>query len=110
MAIEKEHDSSGHPSRVRRLGRVVAGSVSAALLWPRLQLARKRPLRPVLRFISPRSCPDRQQTTPITPPGALVAMYENVSGSMRQGVQALVGLAIGIGLAFMLFSLGIPSR
>jgi hypothetical protein len=36
-------------------------------------------------------------------------MYENVSGSMRQGVQTLVGLAIGIGLAFMLFSLGDPS-
>jgi xanthosine utilization system XapX-like protein len=36
-------------------------------------------------------------------------MYENVSGSMRQGVQTLVGLAIGIGLAFVLFSLGEPT-
>ena len=36
-------------------------------------------------------------------------MYENVAGSMRQGVQTLVGLAIGVGLAFMLFSLGQPS-
>jgi hypothetical protein len=43
------------------------------------------------------------------PLGALVAMYENVSGSMRQGLQTLVGLALGIGLAFMLFSLGEPS-
>ncbi|WP_374199792.1 aromatic acid exporter family protein [Arthrobacter sp. SO5] len=43
------------------------------------------------------------------PLGALVAMYENVSGSMRQGVQTLVGLAIGIGLAFMLVSIGDPS-
>ena len=43
------------------------------------------------------------------PLGALVAMYENVSGSMRQGVQTLVGLAFGIGLAFMLFSLGEPT-
>ena len=36
-------------------------------------------------------------------------MYENVAGSMRQGVQTLVGLGLGIGLAFMLFSLGNPS-
>jgi len=43
------------------------------------------------------------------PLGALVAMYENVAGSMRQGVQTLVGLAIGVGLAFMLFSLGEPT-
>jgi uncharacterized membrane protein YccC len=33
-------------------------------------------------------------------------MYENVAGSMRQGIQTLVGLAAGIGLAFLLFSFG----
>ena len=43
------------------------------------------------------------------PLGALVAMYENVAGSMRQGVQTLVGLAIGVGLAFVLFILGSPT-
>ncbi|MHA7223060.1 FUSC family protein [Arthrobacter sp. RHLT1-20] len=43
------------------------------------------------------------------PLGALVAMYENVSGSIRQGVQTLVGLAIGIGLSFVLVSLGDPT-
>ncbi|MGO4493229.1 aromatic acid exporter family protein [Arthrobacter sp. 2YAF22_2] len=110
MAIEKEHDSSGHPSRVRRLGRVVAGSVSAALLWPRLQLATKAALAAGLAFyiapFMPGSAADYPYYAPL---GALVAMYENVSGSMRQGFQTLVGLAIGIGLAFMLFSLGSPS-
>lgn len=43
------------------------------------------------------------------PLGALVAMYENVSGSMKQGVQTLVGLGIGIGLAFLLVSVTDPS-
>jgi uncharacterized membrane protein YgaE (UPF0421/DUF939 family) len=110
MAIEKEHDSSGHPSLVRRLGRAVAGSVSAALLWPRLQLATKAALAAGLAFyiapFMPGSAADYPYYAPL---GALVAMYENVSGSMRQGFQTLVGLAIGIGLAFMLFSLGSPS-
>jgi uncharacterized membrane protein YccC len=110
MAIEKEHDGSGHPSRVRRLGRAVAGSVSAALLWPRLQLATKAALAAGLAFyiapFMPGSAADYPYYAPL---GALVAMYENVSGSMRQGFQTLVGLAIGIGLAFMLFSLGSPS-
>ncbi|WP_226761321.1 FUSC family protein [Arthrobacter sp. SO3] len=43
------------------------------------------------------------------PLGALVAMYENVAGSIKQGAQTLAGLAIGIGLAFVLFILGSPS-
>ncbi len=43
------------------------------------------------------------------PLGALVSMYHNVAGSVRQGVQALVGLALGIGLAFALVSIGDPS-
>jgi xanthosine utilization system XapX-like protein len=36
-------------------------------------------------------------------------MYENVAGSIRQGVQTLAGLGLGIGLAFVLFILGDPS-
>ena len=43
------------------------------------------------------------------PLGALVAMYENVAGSMKQGLQTLAGLAIGVGLAFVLFILGSPT-
>jgi len=43
------------------------------------------------------------------PLGALVAMYHNVAGSVRQGAQALAGLAMGIGLAFVLVSIAEPS-
>ncbi|WP_354235871.1 aromatic acid exporter family protein [Arthrobacter sp. UYEF3] len=88
----------------------MAGSVSAALLWPRLQLATKAALAAGVAFyiapFMPGSAADYPYYAPL---GALVAMYENVSGSMRQGVQTLVGLALGIGLAYVLFSLGSPS-
>ena len=43
------------------------------------------------------------------PLGALVAMYHNVAGSVRQGLQALAGLAVGIGLSFILVSIAEPS-
>ena len=110
MANDKELDGAGHPSRLRRLGRTVAGSVAAALLWPRLQLAAKAAIAAGIAFFIAPFMPGSAADYPYYAPlGALVAMYENVSGSMRQGVQTLVGLAIGVGLAFMLFSLGEPS-
>lgn len=43
------------------------------------------------------------------PLGALVAMYHNVAGSVQQGLQALAGLAMGIGLAFVLVNVTDPS-
>ncbi len=110
MANDKDHDSAGHPSRLRRLGRSVAGGISAAVLWPRLQLAAKAAIAAGLAFLIAPFMPGSAADYPYYAPlGALVAMYENVSGSMRQGFQTLVGLAIGVGLAFMLFSLGEPS-
>jgi uncharacterized membrane protein YgaE (UPF0421/DUF939 family) len=111
MANAREHDDGGpHPSWARRLARTVAGSVSAALLWPRLQLATKAGVAAGVAFFIAPFMPGSAADYPYYAPlGALVAMYENVSGSMRQGFQTLAGLAIGIGLAFMLFSLGNPS-
>src|SRR6478735_11729304 len=110
MTNTNEHDAGGHPSRVRKLWRTVAGSITAALLWPRLKLATKAAIAAGLAFFIAPFMPGSAADYPYYAPlGALVAMYENVSGSMRQGVQTLVGLAIGVGLAFMLFSLGSPS-
>jgi uncharacterized membrane protein YgaE (UPF0421/DUF939 family) len=111
MANAKEHDDGGtHPSWARRLARTVAGSVSAALLWPRLQLATKAAIAAGVAFFIAPFMPGSAADYPYYAPlGALVAMYENVSGSMRQGVQTLGGLALGIGLAFALFSLGNPT-
>ena len=110
MALTKEHDAGSQPSWLNKLWRAVTGSISAALLWPRLQLATKAAIAAGLAFFIAPFMPGSAADYPYYAPlGALVAMYENVSGSMRQGFQTLVGLAIGIGLAFMLFSLGDPS-
>ena len=98
------------PSLPRRLWRMVAGNVRAAVLWPRLQLALKAGLAAGIAFaiapFMPGSAADYPYYAPL---GALVAMYENVAGSMKQGVQTLAGLAIGVGLAFVLFILGSPT-
>jgi uncharacterized membrane protein YgaE (UPF0421/DUF939 family) len=88
----------------------VSRAVSATLLWPRLQLALKAALAAGIAFAIAPYMPGSAADYPYYAPlGALVAMYENVAGSMRQGLQTLVGLAIGVGLAFMLFSLGQPT-
>ena len=109
MAIP-EKTAGSPPSRLRRWTRTAGSAVAAAVLWPRLQLALKAGLAAGVAFaiapFMPGSAADYPYYAPL---GALVAMYENVAGSMRQGVQTLVGLAIGVGLAFMLFSLGSPS-
>jgi hypothetical protein len=110
MTTTEEAPDTGHPQLLRRLWRVLSGSVASALLWPRLQLAMKAALAAGIAFFIAPFMPGSAADYPYYAPlGALVAMYENVSGSMRQGVQTLVGLAIGIGLAFMLFSLGEPT-
>lgn len=110
MSSTPEAPGTGHPPTLRRLWRFVSGSVSSALLWPRLQLAAKAGLAAGLAFsiapFMPGSAADYPYYAPL---GALVAMYENVAGSIRQGVQTLAGLGLGIGLAFVLFILGDPS-
>ena len=81
-----------------------------ALSGPRLQLAAKAGLAAGLAFLIAPLMPGAAAQYPYYAPlGALVAMYENVSGSMKQGVQTLVGLGLGIGLAFLLISVSEPS-
>ena len=110
MATTRKAPDTGHTPLLRRLWRLLSASVASALLWPRLQLALKAALAAGIAFFIAPFMPGSAADYPYYAPlGALVAMYENVSGSMRQGAQTLVGLAIGIGLAFMLFSLGEPS-
>ncbi len=109
MEQQNPHDAAPL-SPVRRIWRITADSISSALLWPRLQLAAKAGLAAgIAYFIAPFMPGSAADFPYYAPLGALVAMYENVAGSMRQGVQTLIGLGLGIGLAFMLFSLGNPS-
>lgn len=110
MTTTNEETDAGRPPPFLRLWGMVTGSVASALVWPRLQLAVKAALAAGLAFFIAPFMPGSAAEYPYYAPlGALVAMYENVSGSLRQGVQTLVGLALGIGLAFMLFSLGEPT-
>lgn len=96
-------------ARTRVWGLVTDG-VSGVFALSRLQLAAKAALAAGLSFLIAPWMPGSAAEYPYYAPlGALVVMYENVAGSMRQGVQTLIGLALGIGLAFMLVSLGRPS-
>ncbi|WP_307478241.1 FUSC family protein [Pseudarthrobacter sulfonivorans] len=84
--------------------------VAAAFTLQRLLLAAKAALAAGLAFAIAPLMPGPAAEYPYYAPlGALVSMYHNVAGSVRQGFQALVGLAIGIGLAFALVSISDPS-
>jgi uncharacterized membrane protein YgaE (UPF0421/DUF939 family) len=84
--------------------------VSAAFAVQRLQLAAKAALAAGLAFLIAPLMPGAAANYPYYAPlGALVAMYHNVAGSVRQGVQALAGLTVGIGLAVILVNIADPS-
>jgi uncharacterized membrane protein YgaE (UPF0421/DUF939 family) len=84
--------------------------LSAAFAAQRLQLASKAALAAGLAFfIAPLMPGSASHYAYYAPLGALVAMYHNVAGSVRQGLQALTGLAVGIGLAVVLVNLADPS-
>ncbi|PNI09880.1 FUSC family protein [Arthrobacter sp. AFG7.2] len=84
--------------------------LSAAFAAQRLQLAAKAAVAAGLAFAIAPLMPGAAANYPYYAPlGALVAMYHNVAGSVRQGLQALAGLAMGIGLAFVLVTVTDPS-
>ncbi|TQJ66534.1 hypothetical protein FBY31_0546 [Arthrobacter sp. SLBN-100] len=84
--------------------------LSAAFAAQRLQLASKAALAAgVAFFIAPLMPGSASHYAYYAPLGALVAMYHNVAGSVRQGLEALTGLAVGIGLAVVLVNIADPS-
>jgi len=84
--------------------------LSAAFAAQRLQLAAKAALAAGLAFLIAPLMPGAAANYPYYAPlGALVAMYHNVAGSVRQGFQALAGLTMGIGLAVILVNIADPS-
>ncbi|MDJ0354977.1 FUSC family protein [Paenarthrobacter sp. PH39-S1] len=88
--------------RVRDLAKAVLSPV-------RLQLAGKAALAAGLAWyvapFMPGSAPEYAYYAPF---GALISMYPTVAGSARQGLQSLIGLLIGIILAFGLTVFGHP--
>ncbi|NUP59018.1 MAG: FUSC family protein [Pseudarthrobacter sp.] len=84
--------------------------LSAAFAAQRLQLAGKAALAAGLAFtVAPLMPGAASHYAYYAPLGALVAMYHNVAGSVRQGLQTLAGLALGIGLAVILVTIADPS-
>ena len=98
MTTTDEATHTGGPSLPRRLWRIAAGNVRSALLWPRLQLALKAGLAAGIAFaiapFMPGSAADYPYYAPL---GALVAMYENVAGSMRRAYRRSSGSRSGWG-------------
>lgn len=91
------------------LKRAVAG-LGAAFAAQRLQLAAKAAVAAGLAFLLAPLMPGAAANYPYYAPlGALVVMYHNVAGSVRQGLEALAGLAVGIGIAILLVSIADPS-
>jgi uncharacterized membrane protein YgaE (UPF0421/DUF939 family) len=105
------HTQPGYPrAKGTRLLRNAVAGVAAAFTLQRLQLAAKAALAAGLAFAVAPLMPGSAAEYPYYAPlGALVSMYRNVAGSVRQGLQTLVGLALGIGLAFVLVSISDPS-
>lgn len=91
------------------LKRALAG-LSAAFAAQRLQMAAKTAIAAGIAFALAPFMPGSAAEYPYYAPlGALVAMYHNVAGSLRQGAQTLVGLSMGIGLAVLLVNITDPS-
>lgn len=105
-----ESNAAARRATATRLLKRSVDGVAQAFSASRLQLAAKAALAAGLAFLLAPLMPGSAADYPYYAPlGALVAMYHNVAGSVRQGLQALVGLAMGIGLAFLLINLGDPS-
>ena len=97
-------------ARGTRCLRQAVKGLAVAFTLQRLQLAAKAALAAGLAFFVAPYMPGTAAEYPYYAPlGALVSMYHNVAGSVRQGLQTLVGLAIGIGLAFLLVNVTDPS-
>ncbi|TDW28811.1 aromatic acid exporter family member 1 [Cryobacterium psychrophilum] len=80
------------------------------LKWPRTHFAFKAALAAGLAFlIAPHMPGVAAQYAYYAPLGALVSMYPTVAGTLRQGMHTLVGLTLGIGLAFLLIAFGTPT-
>ncbi|MDR6415991.1 uncharacterized membrane protein YgaE (UPF0421/DUF939 family) [Pseudarthrobacter sulfonivorans] len=105
------HTQPGRPrAKGSRLLKNAVSGVAAAFTLQRLLLAAKAALAAGLAFAIAPLMPGPAAEYPYYAPlGALVSMYHNVAGSVRQGLQALIGLALGIGLAFALVSITDPS-
>lgn len=102
-ATTGSHREQQRPGRLRRTWNVL-------LMSGRPQLAFKAALAAGVAWaIAPLMPGIAAQYPYYAPLGALVCMYPTVAGSAKQALQTLLGLLIGIALAFLIVALGQPT-
>ncbi|BDZ50964.1 hypothetical protein GCM10025867_32050 [Frondihabitans sucicola] len=83
---------------------------AAVLAWPRLLLAAKAAVAAGLAWWIAPHVPGAAADFPYYAPlGAVVSMYPTIHASVRQGLQTLLGLVLGIVLALGVVALGHPT-
>jgi len=98
--------STDRRTAVRDEVRTASGWTRSLLAQPRLLLAVKAALAAALAYWVAPHVPGVAAEYPYYAPlGAVIAMYPTIKASLRQGVQTLLGLVVGIGLATAVFSL-----
>jgi uncharacterized membrane protein YccC len=99
----------GPGSRGSRIGPDVRARLRAAALNPQLLLAAKAALAAALAWTIALAIPGTPSEYPYYAPlGALLAMYPTVSGTFKLGLQTVIGLTIGIVLAYVAVWAGDP--
>ncbi|MUK00595.1 FUSC family protein [Vibrio cholerae] len=111
-------DTAGMARKRRRTGRGVLAAriddglrerLRAAVVHPQLLLAGKAAVAAALAWSIALAIPGEASQYPYYAPlGALLAMYPTVAGTLKSGLQTVVGLAIGIVLAYIAVWAGDP--
>ncbi|VDR33362.1 Predicted membrane protein [Arthrobacter agilis] len=92
-----------------RLDPELKGRLRAAAFHPQLLLAGKAALAAALAWTIALAIPGTPSEYPYYAPlGALLAMYPTVSGTLKLGLQTVVGLTVGIVLAYLAVWAGDP--
>ncbi|MGV0108749.1 FUSC family protein [Arthrobacter sp. CP30] len=100
----------GRRLRVPRLDPALKSRMRAAAVNPQLLLAAKAALAAALAWTLALAIPGTPSEYPYYAPlGALLAMYPTVSGTLKLGLQTVVGLTLGIVLAYVAVWAGDPN-
>lgn len=102
--------TSGRAPRAARFDDDLRERLRAAVVHPQLLLAGKAALAAALAWTIALAIPGVASQYPYYAPlGALLAMYPTVAGTLRSGLQTVIGLTIGIILAHIAVWAGDPN-
>lgn len=108
--MAKNRTPPGRGVLAARLNSHLDDRLRAAVVNPQLLLAGKAALAAALAWIIALGIPGEASRYPYYAPlGALLAMYPTVAGTLRSGLQTVIGLTIGIVLAHVAIWAGEPN-